>query len=376
MKQYLLIFFAILIFMFLGISCGKSDGSASKEEEKIPVEISTVKTGSVVQSIDYNGDIKAETEVKVFSKVPDRISQFFVEEGDAVSKGDKIARIVATTIEQAVKQAEAALLAARSQEANLKVEFERGERLNREDAMSKQQFDAIKTQYESVQAQVEQAQAALASAKSQLNDALLTAPISGIIGKKYCETGDMAAPSAPLVSIVKMDRVKIEFDATEEDIGKLATGQKADIKVRAFPDKVFSGKVYRISPVMDPMTRMAEVEVIVDNPKKQLKPGMYAQVEVTTGVLENVIVVPRYSAIESTTLEKVRGEDQVVKNYYVFIVDSSRAKQCKLNVKYVNHRWLAINSGIEVGDKIVIAGQNNLRDGMAVSVVDEEEKSL
>jgi RND family efflux transporter MFP subunit len=374
MKKF---FFLLIIFttiLFLGWSCSDSDSNVSEVEEAIPVQVAEVNLGNVVQSLSYNGDIKAEFEVKVFSKIPDRIESYFVDEGDRVNKGDPIARILATTIEQAVRQAEAGLVAARAQEANLRVEYERAQKLYREDAMSQQQYDAIKTQYESVQAQVEQSEAALLSTKSQYNDATITAPIRGIIGQRFSETGDMANPALPLVSIVQMQRVKISFDAPEEDLGKLAVGQEAQITVNSYPDKIFAGKVYKISPVLDPQTRMAEVEVLIDNPDYLLKPGMYARTVVTTGVIENVIVVPRYAAIENTTLEKIDGEDQVMRNYYVFVVDSNKAVQKKLNVSYVNHKSLAVSSGIKIGDRLVIAGQNNLREDVPVIVVKEEDK--
>jgi RND family efflux transporter MFP subunit len=369
MKKLLIFTVLLSLGILFGSGCTRSDSSNSEAEEKIPVEVTTVQLGDVVQSLSYNGDIKAEYEVKVFSKIPDRIEKFFVDESDIVKKGAPIAKILATTIEQGVRQAEAILIAAQAQAANLRVEYDRALRLSKENAMSQQQFDAIKTQYESVQAQVEQAQAALASAKSQLNDALVTAPITGIIGKRYYDAGDMANPAAPLVTIVQMDRVKIEFDATEVDLGRLSVGQPAAITVKAYPDQLFTGKVDKISPVLDPTTRMAEVDVIVDNPDRKLMPGMYAQVEVTTGTISNVMVVPRYAAIENTTMESVNGDDQVVKNYFVFVVDSNTAVQKKLDVSYVNHKSLAVKSGIKVGDQLVTEGQNNLRDGMPVSVV-------
>jgi RND family efflux transporter MFP subunit len=369
MKKLLIFTVLLSLGILFGSGCTRSDSSNSEAEEKIPVEVTTVQLGDVVQSLSYNGDIKAEYEVKVFSKIPDRIEKFFVDESDIVKKGAPIAKILATTIEQGVRQAEAILIAAQAQAANLRVEYDRALRLSKENAMSQQQFDAIKTQYESVQAQVEQAQAALASAKSQLNDALVTAPITGIVGKRYYDAGDMANPADPLVTIVQMDRVKIEFDATEVDLGRLSVGQPAAIAVKAYPDQLFTGKVDKISPVLDPTTRMAEVDVIVDNRDRKLMPGMYAQVEVTTGTISNVMVVPRYAAIENTTMESVNGDDQVVKNYFVFVVDSNTAVQKKLDVSYVNHKSLAVKSGIKVGDQLVTEGQNNLRDGMPVSVV-------
>ena len=251
------------------------------------------------------------------------------------------------------------------------LEFDRARRLNRENAMSMQQYDAIKTQYEAVKAQVQQAEAALKSVKSQLNDATVTAPISGIIGSRFYEAGDMANPAIPLVTIVQMNRVKIIFEATEEDLGILSVGQKVDVVITSYTGEKFSGKITKISPVLDPLTRMAKVEVIINNPDRKLKPGMYAHIEVITGVLENVIVVPRYTVIESTTMEKVHGEDRVVKNYYIFIADSNKAQRRKLNVIYVNHQNLAVSSGVKAGEQLITMGQNYLRDGAAIRISQE-----
>jgi len=312
----------------------------------------------------------------VFSKIPDRIEKLFVEVGDEVRKGQPIAKVIATTIEQAVLQAEAGLVAAKAQEANSRVEFERAQRLTNENAMSAQQFDAIKTQYEAVKAQAEQAEAMTKTAKSQLADATITAPISGIVGNRYFEAGDMASPAMPLVTVVQMERVKIIFNATEEDLGRLALGQKALVKVKTYGDVPFEGKVVKISPVLDPMTRMAEIEILINNSDRKLKPGMYAQVEVITGIIKNVMVVPRNAVIESTSMERINGNDEVIKNYFVFVVDSSKAHQSKLKVQYVNHRYVAVDSGIVVGEKLVISGQNNLREGVAVSIANEEGKAL
>lgn len=365
------LFIAILLTGLLFMGCSQND---EEQEEKIPVEVKKMILGNVVQSITYNGDIKAEFEVKVFSKIPDRIETFYVDEGDYVKQGQPIAKIVATTIQQGVRQAEAALTAARAQESNVKIEYERAQRLNRENAMSQQQFDAIKTQYEAVQQQVVQAEAALKSVKSQYGDATITAPISGIIGERNLEVGDMASPALPIVRIVQMDRVKIEFDATEEDLGKLAKGQPAFVRVKSYPDTIFTGKVKRISPVLDPLTRMATVEVLIENRDHKLKPGMYAEIEVRTGEINDVLVVPRFATIENTTLENRNGEDEVVKNYYVYTVNNDTAYQKKLDVLYVNHKTIAVKSGIEIGDRLVVAGQNNLRDSVAVIVAKERSE--
>jgi RND family efflux transporter MFP subunit len=355
MKKFMILgLFVILVIA----GCDKS--SKTVEEVQVPVDVMKIGLGNVEQSLFYNGDIEAEIEVKVFAKIPDRIEAFYVDEGYLVQKGDTLARILATTIEQAVRQAEAS-------KNNIEAEYIRAQRLFHQGAMSQQQFDAIETQ-------ATQMRAAYTSARSQLGDATVLAPISGIIGKRYYEVGDMVNPAMPLVSIVQMNRVKILFDATEKDLGILAIGQKAEVRVRSYPNEIFVGKVIKISPVLDPMTRMASVEVIIPNSDHRLKPGLYGEVEITTGILDSVLVVPRHAVLESTSLKKIEGKDEVVKTYFVYVVnDSSRAEQRELDVYYVNHSCVAVKSGVSVGDVMVVSGQNNLREGTKVNVASGEE---
>jgi RND family efflux transporter MFP subunit len=347
--------------------CGKSKKT---DETKVPVQVAAVERGSVVQSISYTGEVEAENEVKVFAKVPDRIERYYVDIGSRVAAGAPVAKIYASTLEQAVLQAEAGLAASKSQEANMAAEFVRAERLYKENAMSQQQYDAIRTQSEAASAQYRQAEAGLASIRDQFDETTVKAPISGVVGEKYYDVGDMANPAMPLVRIVQMERVKLVFQATEQDLGRLASGQEAEIRVKSYPDRVFKGRIRKVSPVLDPMTRMARVEVLAQNPGLALKPGMFAEVEIQTGVLKNALTVPRYAAIENTSMETEGGRDRVVKKYFVFTVnDSGKVQQRAIEVDYVNQVHIAVRSGLQAGDSIVVSGQNSLRDGMAVTTV-------
>mgnify|MGYP006284230755 CR=1 FL=1 len=372
MKRFAVVLMTLLAFAFM-VGCSQSSGEA-EEQTKVPVTVAKVERGSVEQSLTYQGDIQAEVAVKVFSKIPDRIEEFYVDDGDVVKKGQPIAKIFATTIEQGARQAEAGLNALRAQESNLRVEYERAERLYNEGAMSKQQFDTIETQYKAIQAQVNQAEAGLKCAQSSYQDATVTAPIPGIIGKRYLEVGDMASPGMPLVEIVQMDRVKTIFDVTETDLGKLELGQTAKVTVKSYPEEVFEGKVIEISPILDPMTRMATVEVLVDNNGGKLKPGMFADITVITGVLKDVINVPRYATLENTSLQRIGGRDEVVRKYSVFVVEDGMALQRELDVNYVNHINIAVDGGVSVGDSLIIEGQNNLRDSIAVTIIQKENE--
>jgi membrane fusion protein (multidrug efflux system) len=274
-------------------------------------------------------------------------------------------------IQQMVRQAEAAVVAAQAQEANIRLEYERSERLYKQNAMSLQQLDAVKTQFEAVKSQREQAEAGLESARSQLTDALISAPIAGVVARRSYEAGDMASPMQSLVTVVQMRRVRVRIQVAETDLGKIKLGQQAQVRVRSYPDRLFEGKVDKVSPVLDRLARMAEVEVLVENRDGALRPGMFGRVEVKTGTVADVIVVPRYATIEVTSLQEGTRE-AVMKNFYVYVAKDDKAEQRKLEVRYANHEYIAVSSGLAEGEKLVTVGQNNLRDGIPIAIVNEE----
>mgnify|MGYP006288852141 CR=1 FL=1 len=372
MKRGIILFLVVTLFGLSNMNCSGPETNAEEEVAKIPVEITKVTKGTVEKELTYTGDVKAEQEVKVFSKIPDRILGFEKDEGDYVEKGDVIARIEATKIKQAVVQAEAALASAKAQLANLKSEYQRAERLKKEDVMSEQQFETIKTQYEATQAAVEQSRAALIQAKSQLNDATITAPISGVIGVRNYEQGDMASGPLPLVTIVQMKRVKVEINAPEQDLGQLKEDLCANIKVTSYPDETFVGRINKIRPVLDPITRMGKIEILVDNEDRRLKPGMFAEVTICINTLQDVIVVPKHAVIENTALKRVDGQDVAITKTHIFVVENDTAFLREVDVSYSNGSVSVVSDGLNVSENIVVIGQQSLKDSSSVKIIESQ----
>lgn len=369
----------VLLTIILGLSlwlmgCGQQGNTDENSEVvKIPVETIQVSRKTVTKEVKYTGDIKAEQEVKIYSKVPDRIMRFEVDEGDFVNKGEVLVRIEATKIEQAVIQAKAAVVSARAQLANLESEYQRAQRLIKENALSQQQYDAVKTQYEATQAIVEQSQAALIQAESQLADANITAPISGIIGVRNYEQGDMATGPLPLLTIVQMNRVKVEVNAPEQDFGQLKPGQCATLFVLSYPDEKFIGRINKISPVLDAFTRMGKIEIVVDNSDRRLKPGMFAEVEICINTLTNVLAIPKHTVIENTELRRINGEDVAMVKSDVFVEKDGVAYLKNVKIGYTNGTIAVVDSGIVEGENLVIVGQQSLKDSVQVIVVNRGE---
>jgi len=356
------------------IQCsGQSAGEEAATEEIIPVEIYRVHEKTMHQTLDLLGDIKGDQEIRIFSKVADRIVRFNVAMGDRVQEGSLIAVIENSSIQSRVNQVQANLEQAQSQLSNLENEFKRMEQLLKENAVSQQQYDATKTQMEATRAQVRGLREALKQAKTQLADSYIRSPLAGFIGQKFLEQGDMASPQSPVVTVVKMDTVKVLVNVVERYASHIRSGIPADITVNSLPDTAFRGVISRVSPVIDPASRMIETEIRIPNPDNLLKPGMFAEVSLLLNTRQNALVVPKYAILQKTELIRDQlGQQQVTRQNYVYTVANDQARYRPVETGIEHEGLVEIRSGLHLNDPVVLLGQQSLEDSTKVRVVQRE----
>jgi membrane fusion protein, multidrug efflux system len=240
-------------------------------------------------------------------------------------------------------------------------------------AISDSQWDQVVTQKEVASAGLQQAEAALKMAETQLGYATITAPISGYISNMAYRVGDMSTPQKPFATINQVETVKIIINVTEKDLGAIEKGQRSEISVSTYPDLIFEGIVTTVSPVIDPMTRTAKIEIIADNPDMKLKPGMFARISVIVAERENVLTIDKAATQKQTVLERGGDnlrDDKVVEAYSCFIVRDGVAKLATIKVGLESKTKYEVIEGLELGDKVVIMGQNNLSDSTLVNIVE------
>ncbi|MDD4900257.1 MAG: efflux RND transporter periplasmic adaptor subunit [Candidatus Omnitrophica bacterium] len=188
-------------------------------------------------------------------------------------------------------------------------------------------------------------------------------PMSGIIGRVYVDIGTQVSPQTPVALTVHMDNVKINFDIPEQYLPKISIGQTAQVFVQAYPDEVFTGKVSRISPVLDLETRTAPIEIIIPNPNHALKSGMFAQVELAIAEHKNVPVIVK---------EAIMGKDP---GFYVYTVKDNKAQQKNIKLGIRHAADYEVLEGLREGDLVVVMGQQRLYDGAPVSIEAEKQPS-
>lgn len=351
---------------------------ANKQSENedltiIPVTVKKVKAEHIAQKVQYLGDIAGDPSVIVYPKLTDTVMDIYVENGDFVEKGTLLAKIDDATVRASKAQANGAYLSAKSQVANVKVEFERMKKLYEAKAISESQWDQLVTQKEVAEAGLEQAKAALSMAETQLAYANITAPISGYISNLAYRIGDMSTPQKPFLTIHQTETVKININVTESDLGFIRIGQRTEIRVSSYPGQIFEGEVETVSPVIDPMTRTATIEIIAKNDDARLKPGMFARVDIVTHEKDQAFTIEKALANKQTILERSDTnlrEDKVVETYSCFIVRDGIAINRELEIGIQSKTKYEVLSGLEESDLVVIMGQNNLSDSSLVNIVE------
>ena len=374
-KVKTILIFCISIFALLMMSCqDQGQTEANQEEESIPVYVSTVEKGDIENTVRYLGNIEGSDEVMVFSQMPNKITSVKAYINDWVEEGDLLAIIKNNQLKQAVKQAEAGLETARANYENALAEWKRIKKLYEENAISESQYDAITTQKQNAESGLEQAEAALESAQEQLNDSYLRAPISGIVSARNYDIGDQTSPQQPAYSVVNMEKVEIKVDVVEEDLGQIKKGNKVYVAVKAYPDTVFVGKIEKVYPTINPRTRTATVEIVLDNEDRKLRSGMYATVNIVTEKSENTVVIPSYTVIERTSREHLGGElsnTEIIVNRHAFVINNSTAQRRSLKAGIITDDKIEIIEGLAPGETLVTQGQYKLTDGAKVNIVSD-----
>ncbi|MBI5145457.1 MAG: efflux RND transporter periplasmic adaptor subunit [Candidatus Omnitrophica bacterium] len=184
-------------------------------------------------------------------------------------------------------------------------------------------------------------------------------PIDGIVGRVYVDIGENVSSQTEVALVVAMQQVKIRLDIPEKYLTRIALAQVAKIRTDAYPDAEFSGEVTKISPVVDLATRTFPVEITVDNPQLQLKPGMFAKVSLILEEYQNVPVILK---------EAVLGREP---NWYVYVVENNKAVLREITLGLRQGPYYQVRSGLKEGDYVVIVGQQRLYAGAGVTVEEE-----
>jgi membrane fusion protein, multidrug efflux system len=336
----------------------------------LTVELAKVSRAPLAQEITVVGNLIGDATVSVVPRTAGRLQDVSVKLGDRVSRGQRIAKIEDFEIVEQVKQAEAAqevsLATIRQREADLQLaetNVERSRSLFERQLLPKQTLDDNEARYQAALAQLDLARAQNTQSKARLDElrinlanTVITSPVNGFVAKRSVDPGAFVSQQAPVADVVDITRVRLVANVVEKDLKELQSGNATSVEVDAFPGEKFTGRIARVSPVLDPATRTAPIEVEIPNPDFRLKPGMYARVGITTQTKKEALVLPSTAVVD---LGGRRGIFQLQNDVAVFRTVQVGTEQGSI---------VEVLSGLNEGDEVISTGAGALRDGDRVAL--------
>lgn len=349
-------------------SCGgkKEEDAAPKGPGKAQVKVETVRSESIPQTETYTATVESDVKNNISPNMSLRIKNILVEVGDYVKKGQVVAYMDETTQSQLsmqVKMQEANIKSAMAQLENQKTEANRMAELYQAGGISKSSLDATQTQLKVMEMSVEAAKAQLRALQSQASQSSenyrLVSPVSGVVTARNYDAGDMTG-AMPVLTIEETSKVKLMINVGESHYKDINLGDDVEVKLDAYTDETFGGRVTIINPTINPTTHTFPVEVTVSNSDQKVRPGMFARATINYGNKDHVLIP------DEALVKQIGAGDR-----YVYVYDAKKGTVSYNRVELGRHmgKFYEIFSGANPGDQVVVAGQARLNNGKEVEII-------
>lgn len=322
-----------------------------------PVKVSSVTDERVQNKVTLTGTVFPRTKSVLASEVEGLVERVFVEEGDFVKKGDRIAELGASLYRLQLKEAESALKETEQRYLQARADLKRSEELVAKGFVARKQLMDDRFNTEAVLRKLQQHEAEIARLKDLLGKTQIFAPFSGEVSKKHTEVGQWLDKGGAVVTLIDLSRVHVTVPVPERYVYKLKVGQPATVTADALGEETYEAKIYAIISEGDAEARVFPVKFEVGNRELKLRSGMLARVTFSTGHSRKGLLVPKDALVS-------RGREAVV-----FVVQNGTAKEIRVRVKGYHGNKAEIRGRIAPGDQVVIRGNERLRDGQPVLVL-------
>ncbi len=305
------------------------------------------------------GSVQAVSQATVRSKLSAEVQRVRVREGERVSVGQIIVELDTAQLKTQLAERTATLESAKAQLAQTERTRQANAQLVRQNFISQNAFDTADSAHRAQAAAVEAAQAQLAQTMLLLGDAVVRAPIAGIVAKRHVQPGEKVSFDAPLVAIVDLTQLEVQAQAPVSDVALLERETKVEVEVEGLAGRTFAGRVDRINPSTEPGTRTIHVYVAIANEDSLLKAGMFARARMQVQRDQRVPSLPM------TAVQSDAGQPVVWT-----IADGKLLKRAvTLGRRDERAQLVEIVSGVGPSEQVIATKFDNLRDGLVARIV-------
>jgi RND family efflux transporter MFP subunit len=361
-------------------------------DQPVPIRVRVPNRVQQPVSVAAGGSVEANVTAQAAFQLAGRVARVFVEEGQAVSKGQVLAELDSADYRNAYDAAQAQADAARAVNSKAqegpraqeleqaRIDYERWlDEYNRmkflydHKSLPANDFKKIEAGYQAAQqrydmarqgtraqdkeaanGQFRAASAQMHEAHKRLGDTQLRAPISGFIGMRRIDVGDTVGAGIPVIAVLDLNPVKVRVGIPEAEIGKVREGARSTVTIPSLDGRQFEGKVETVGVAADPASRTYSVKIAVPNPQRLLRAGMVSEARVFSSSWTNALTVPGNAIVRDA---------QGVTHVYVYSPAQQRVYARRVDVGALIGNEVEIRGGLAADEQVVVAGQQNVREG-------------
>ena len=324
--------------------------SIENENEKIVINVETSKSfiGNSIATFRSTAVLEADRAATVTTKTSGIILDILVEAGDLVKKDDLLLVLESDTQQLSLNSASANY---DKSENN----YERAKLLLNKGLTNKEQIDNLKFETLALKSALEQA-------KMNLSFTQVKAPFDGVVVKRHVKIGNLIQNATAVFDIIDFNSLQAKINVPEHQLSIMKTGLDVQFEFDALDHSIISGKVIRISPIIDSNSGTFEITVSIDNSDMSLRPGLFAKANIIIDQKNDVILVDKDAIIR---------EDELA---FVYVVtEGTKINKTQVTLGYEMEDSFEIKSGLSSGQEVVTTGKNNLTPSASVNVVNYDE---
>lgn len=330
---------SILALVLLCVGCKQKPTNESVTPVNVETEV-VAQTENFNKSV-YVGIIEESVSSSLSFPVSGTILHILVDEGDRVTKGQTLATLDDSSLRQVYATAEATLKQARDAYSRMK---------QLHDAESLPDIKWIE-----VQTKLQQAESAFEIAKKNLDECILKAPFTGVVGKRLAASGETALPSTPVMTLLDVSNLKVRFAVPEQEVSTISNKSIISVKIEALGGLSYSCSDTEKSAAANPLAHTYDVRATLKGSQSEVLPGMVCTVEVSNSESGSYILLP-LGCITQTS----NGE------HFVWKVVDNTAKRQRVRIGETRGNSVIIEEGLHVGDRVVIKGKQKIGEGSKI----------